>query len=110
SELLGRLAGLLNDARDNSTLSLDPEAETYYLQYVAFDLSFDMLTDIAELRGRATMAAAASALTRDTEHSLLALKDGFPAHLRRVRAALGGAWKANPALRAGTAAAADHLT
>ena len=110
SELLGRLAGLLNDARDNSTLNLDPEAETYYLQYVAFDLSFDMLTDIAELRGRATMAAAASALTRDTEHSLLALKDGFPAHLRRVQAALGGAWKANPALRAGTAAAADHLS
>ena len=111
SELLGHLFRLLQDARDNSTLSLDPEAETYYLQYVAFDLSFEMLTDIAELRGRATMAAAAGgSMSREAEHALLALKDSFPNHLRRVQAGLAGAWKANPQLREGTAPALGQLT
>jgi methyl-accepting chemotaxis protein len=109
SQLLEHLATLLNDARDNSTLSLDPEANTYYLQYVAFDLSYDMLTDIAELRGRATMAAASGTLTRDTERSMLALQDSFPAHLRRLQAGLGAAWKADPGLRAGTAAPLNQL-
>ena len=109
SELLGRLAGLLGDARDNSTLSLDPDADTYYLQDVAFDLSFEMLTDIAELRGRATMAAAGD-LTRESERSLLALKDSFPTHLRRMQAGLGGAWKADPQLREVTVGAFNRLS
>src|SRR5207248_7128303 len=107
SQVLDRLAGLLSAVRDNSTLSLDPEANTYYLQDVAFGTSFEMLTDIAELRGRASMAAARGALTRDTERSLLALKDSFPAHLRRVQAGLAAAWKADPGLRTGTAPASE---
>jgi hypothetical protein len=36
-----------------------------------------LLTDIAELRWRATAAAAAGLLTGETGHSLLALKDNF---------------------------------
>src|SRR5581483_5616984 len=44
-----------------------------------------------------------------TERSMLALQDSFPAHLRRLQAGLGAAWKADPGLREGTAAPLSQL-
>jgi methyl-accepting chemotaxis protein len=109
SALLDQLAQLRGAVLDSSTLSLDPEAETYYLQDVAFDKSFDLLTDIASLRGRATMAAASASVTPETERSLFALQHSLKADVRRIQADLMEAGRDEAQVQTDTAPALARL-
>jgi methyl-accepting chemotaxis protein len=109
SVVMNEIDALIGTVTDNSGLTLDPETSTYYLQNVAFTLSFPALADFVSLRGKATTASAHGGANANELPDILTLKDNIPNHVQQLRATLEKAWVASPAARAATEPRAQDL-
>jgi methyl-accepting chemotaxis protein len=106
SAVMDKLNDLINVVTTRTGIDLDPEPTTYYLQNVAFNLSFRALSDVVALRGRATTASSQGALKPEEIEGLLALKDNIPDHVQRLNAELQKAWAVSTAAKSATQPAA----
>jgi methyl-accepting chemotaxis protein len=97
--LLQQLVHLIETARENSELSLDPDAGTYHLQSVTTELGFDALTYVAGLRDVAATAASHESPSDADLAEMYARRDGIHDVLGKMQRELEYAWKDDKALQ-----------
>ena len=102
SVVLQMIGGLSELAQSNSTLDLDPVAETYHLQNVAFVLAFESLNDLIALRGSLTIVSALGAVSRDDAVQILSQRARIPLAQGKIRRELEKVWAVDPDARVTT--------